>query len=103
MDHMLVVYYILFVVSLWGGYIFAEGVWRKGFANTSAVYIYVLVLFWGFCVILGINIISRQHVLTGNTDLLHSWCWPYRWYVTGSGIIAIVGHMTYRRYFEERK
>ena len=100
-DHMYIVYFVLFVISFFGSFLFMEELYLKRESHVSAVFVYVLVLMVGFTLILGVNLTGRYYTLGGDYCYTISWWWPLRWYVAGFGIIGIVGHMAYRRFFEK--
>lgn len=100
-DHTFWVYTVICFISLVGSYLFLEEVYNKWGNHVSAVFLYVLILMVGTTVVSALNAISRYYTLIGDFHILHSWYWPYRWYVTGAGLVCIVGHMAYRRYFEK--
>ena len=97
-------YFATCVVSWYGVLLFAW--WWSKTQRATAVYLYVMFLLLGIALSTTGSIYARWY-LSIDYDLykgiLSSWWWAARLWITLGSVIAIVGHMSYRVFWQRHK
>lgn len=104
-DMAVIQYWMIAIMSGYGFLLFLWWFVKSGIR--SVVYIYVMTLLAGICNWSIITLVMRYIYLAGDVAAhrvaLESWWWPSRLWVGMVALYAIVGHMSYRAFWQRHR
>ena len=99
-DIVSIIYFLTALVATYGFVLFAT--WWRVRGSASTVYKYVTFLLLGSSIQFWLALKSRGMVLDGDYSGLSAWWWNWRCVVSFVFISAIVGHMSYRVFWQRK-